>query len=306
MKIAMRKAGLTSYGLGKELSLSPSGIDGWRVGRTAPGEYSCRVLFKKFPDLAKVPVVRVEPGRPRGRGAAAGPKARPEEKLGAALRRVRKREGLSASALAAELGMKTATLYQWETGARSPRTEDHHMLCQRFPELVEAPWEEKKFLSHARTLPPENPNVFGVALKREREKAKLSARVVAMGMGLTAPTVYFWEKGGSSPSSENLRDLRERFPALATVPCTPGRGGRAMSDRAEAGEGEGRAAEPVAPARSGQAVEARESTSGDAFAFWSALKKVDRLEGRAAFVALLKGAERSGVTAGELLGLLDV
>lgn len=52
---------------------------------------------------------------------------------------------------------------------------------------------------------------MNLRIKKARETAGLSQKVVAITLGVSAPTVSEWESGKKKPSTENLKELADLF-----------------------------------------------------------------------------------------------
>lgn len=113
--------------------------------------------------------------------------------LGDAIRSARKRAGLTQKALAWRLGLKggSATVANWESGHRRPR-----------PKNLRAVWEVCG--THS-TFAPTPPAVdVARCITRVRKAAGLSKRQLARAVGVSPPSVTYWERGDRTPTMPHL------------------------------------------------------------------------------------------------------
>lgn len=127
----------------------------------------------------------------------------PEERkvFGAELRALRKEKGFSIREVADLLGVAHSTYENWETGHSAPDTERAERLRQVFQGILPKPDDHEK-------LP------FGKALRRCRERARMSQAAVAKFAGVSHSRVCEWENKDVIPQRKQLEKLQELFPEI--------------------------------------------------------------------------------------------
>ena len=165
---------------------------------------------------------------------------------GHGIRAVRSAAGLTATDVAAAIGVRASTVYNWEHG-RCRVPEDHLPALARA--LGSTPEDLRTLLRGAAVRPPPRRSTEGLALLRRR--SGLSRRAVALRLDVSIDVLGRWEREGP-PTWHVLRRLASAYgvsveaaaraagAAPPRAPWTPGPGGPGTFPRSSASCAPGR------------------------------------------------------------------
>ena len=124
---------------------------------------------------------------------------------GHGIRAVRSAAGLTATDVAAAIGVRASTVYNWEHG-RCRVPEDHLPALARA--LGSSPEDLRTLLRGAAVRPPPRRSTEGLALLRRR--SGLSRRAVALRLDVSIDVLGRWEREGP-PTWHALRRLASAY-----------------------------------------------------------------------------------------------
>lgn len=123
--------------------------------------------------------------------------------LGEQIQTLRIQHSLSQSKLAAQIGIKSATVSRWEHGLAKPNQRMLVRLNEFFGASLVFELKSKKkcdFSSH-----------LGKKLTRLRIDAKVSQKALGQAVGVDDTSISAWETGKHTPSEANLNKLCQYF-----------------------------------------------------------------------------------------------
>lgn len=176
---------LSVHDVARDLAVHPSSVLRWERGERLPGPDHVKALADtleldtsavvRFFDDARAPV---DPARGlRGHG----------------LRALRRRAGVPVRRIARRLGVRTATVYNWEAGR--VRIPESHVPALAAILDTEVPALTRQLIAAPATRPrPPVPQ-----LRRLRRRTGLSQEVVARRIGTTRHRLGSWERGEQPP-----------------------------------------------------------------------------------------------------------
>lgn len=122
------------------------------------------------------------------------------------LRKARQQEGLSQVSVGEKLGVSGATISNWEAGKSVPDDSDLRKLRKLLGNFDGRGGRA----SGSDSFEDGQPSAFGIWLRQERDKARLSVNELAEQSGVSAPTIYFLENGRTQLPLEQTRKRIEK------------------------------------------------------------------------------------------------
>ncbi len=302
-------ARLTEDEIAKLVGVTGQAVSHWETENNAPIQAHYDALVSLFPNLALAakPSCRDidKPSGGAGIEREAPPVAEPAPppvaaseptapmSFGKALASERVKAGLERLDLAQRLSVSRRVVQGWELDERIPVDEHLARLLAEFPALTPPP---------SVPVPPPAPTpegkaeTFGKALQREREHAGLHRTDLAAELGLSHWTVQTWEHDRWPPKPAMHDRLVKMFPALASAPSPrPGDPKNPPKEPADMANPALQSVPVIAPAP---------SNIGGMISLLSAVRRVEGSADLGKMLALLREADRAGVTVADLARLL--